>query len=154
VKKSSPGTADESLLGATLRAPVISSEPVTQALLAGLADHAQAIAGQLDRLPLAAAGDFETIAAWQRLHDIAGQLGELDAAVQAAQWQASVAPEHRQLLEAIPVNVTPAVPTPRAAPGQNDADLITTVGADRARPAERHDERFASLASVRAGQRP
>ena len=34
-------------------APVISSAPVNRALLAGLADHARAIAGQLARLPLA-----------------------------------------------------------------------------------------------------
>ena len=34
-------------------APVISSAPVNRALLAGLADHARAIAEQLARLPLA-----------------------------------------------------------------------------------------------------
>ena len=37
----------------------------------------------------------------------------LDAAVQAAQWQAPVLPAHRQLLEAIPVNATPAVQVPQ-----------------------------------------
>jgi hypothetical protein len=118
-------------------APVISSAPVTRALLAGLADHARVIAGQLDRLPLAAAGNLETIAAWQHLHDIAGQLRELDAAVQAAQWQAPVAPEHRQLLEAIPVNVTPAVqvPSPEATLSDLCAGIIST--AQRANQARR-----------------
>ena len=89
-------------------APVISSAPVNRALLAGLAEHARAIAGQLAGLPLAGTPDPETVAAWQRLHGAAGQLRELDAAVQAAQWQRPVPAEHRQLLEAIPVNVTPA----------------------------------------------
>jgi hypothetical protein len=36
---------------------------VNRALLAGLADHARAIAGQLARLPLAEGADHETIAA-------------------------------------------------------------------------------------------
>ena len=48
-------------------APVISSAPVNRALLAGLADHARAIAGQLAGLPLDRAADAETVAAWQRL---------------------------------------------------------------------------------------
>ena len=95
-------------------APVISSAPVNRALLAGLADHARVIARQLAGLPLARDADAETAAAWQRLHASAGQLRELDAAVQAAQWQAPVLPEHRQLLEAIPVNATPAVQAPPA----------------------------------------
>jgi hypothetical protein len=93
-------------------APVISSAPVSRALLAGLADHARAIAGQLARLPLDEAAGPETTAAWQRLQAAAGQLRELDAAVQAAQWQAPVLPAHRQLLEAIPVNAVPEVPAP------------------------------------------
>jgi hypothetical protein len=95
-------------------APVISSAALNRALLAGLADHARAIAGQLTGLRLAAAADSDTVAAWQRLQGTAGQLRELDAAVQAAQWQAPVPLEHRQLLEAIPVNATPAVQAPAA----------------------------------------
>ena len=90
----------------------MSSAPVNRALLAGLADHARAIAGQLAGLPLAGTPDPGTVAAWQRLHDAAGQLRELDAAVQAAQWQGPVPAEHRQLLEAIPANVTPEVRMP------------------------------------------
>ena len=93
-------------------APVISSAPVSRALLAGLADHARAIGGQLARLPLDRAADSGTAAAWQRLQVAAGQLRELDAAVQAAQWQAPVLPAHRQLLEAIPVNATPVAQAP------------------------------------------
>ena len=110
-------------------APVISSAPVNRALLAGLADHARAIAGQLARLPLAGSPDSETIAAWQRLHGAAGQLRELDAAVQAAQWQAPVPPEHCQLLEAIPVNVMPAVqqPPPEATVSDLCAGIISTT---------------------------
>jgi hypothetical protein len=118
-------------------APVISSAPVKRALLAGLADHARAIAGQLARLPLAGSPDFATLAAWQRLHGAAGQLRELDAAVQAAQWQAPVPPEHRQLLEAIPVNVTPAVQLPP--PNATVSDLCTGIigTAQRANQARR-----------------
>ena len=82
-------------------APVISSAALNRALLAGLADHGQAIAGQLTGLRLAAAADPDTVAAWQRLQGAAGHLRELGAAVQAAQWQAPVPPEHRRLLEAI-----------------------------------------------------
>ena len=118
-------------------APVISSAPVNRALLAGLAEHARAIGGQLARLPLAGSPDSETIAAWQRLHGAAGQLRELDAAVQAAHWQAPVPPEHRQLLEAIPVNVTPAVPAPPPEATVSDlcASIIST--AQRANQARR-----------------
>jgi hypothetical protein len=81
--------------------------------------------------------DSETIAAWQRLHGAAGQLRELDAAVQAAQWQAPVPPEHRQLLEAIPVNITPAaqVPPPEATVSDLCAGIIST--AQRANQARR-----------------
>jgi hypothetical protein len=93
-------------------APVISSTPVSRALLAGLADHARAIGGQLARLPLDRAASAETAAAWQRLQVAAGQLRELDATVQAAQWQAPVLLAHRQLLEAIPVNAAPVVQAP------------------------------------------
>ena len=71
---------------------MISSAPVNRALLAGLADHARAIAGQLAGLPLAGTPDPETVAAWQRLHDAAGRLRELDAAVQAAQWRGRYPP--------------------------------------------------------------
>jgi hypothetical protein len=118
-------------------AAVISSAPVNRALLAGLAEHARTIAGQLARLPLAPTADSETIAAWQRLHGAAGQLRELDAAVQAAQWQAPVPPEHRQLLEAIPVNITPAaqVPPPEATASDLCAGIIST--AQRANQARR-----------------
>ena len=118
-------------------APVISSAPVNRALLAGLADHARAIAGQLAGLPLAGTPDAETVAAWQRLHGAAGQLRELDAAVQAAQWQGPVPAEHRQLLEAIPVNVTPAVqmPWPDATVSDLCAGIIAT--AQRANQARR-----------------
>ena len=48
-------------------APVISSAPVSRALLAGLADHARSIAGQLAGLPLDQAADSQTVAAWRRL---------------------------------------------------------------------------------------
>ena len=65
-------------------APVISSVALNRALLAGLADHARAIAGQLAGLRLTAAADPDTVAAWQRLQGTAEQLRELDAAVQAA----------------------------------------------------------------------
>jgi len=117
-------------------APVISSAPVNRALLAGLADHARAIAGQLAGLQLAAPADPETVAAWHRLQGTAGQLRELGAAVQAAQWQAPVLPEHRQLLEAIPVNVTPVVqaPPPEASVGDLCAGIIgTALRANQAR---------------------
>ena len=116
---------------------MISSAPVNRALLAGLADHARAIAGQLAGLPLAGTADAETVAAWQRLHGAAGQLRELDAAVQAAQWQGPVPAEHRQLLEAIPVNVTPAVqaPSPDATVSDLCAGIIST--AQRANQARR-----------------
>ena len=118
-------------------APVISSAPVNRALLAGLADHARAIAGQLAGLPLAGTPDPGTVAAWQRLHDAAGQLRELDAAVQAAQWQGPVPAEHRQLLEAIPANVTPAVRMPPLEATVSDlcAGIIST--AQRANQARR-----------------
>ena len=110
-------------------APVISSAPVNRALLAGLAEHARAIADQLARLPPARPANAQTTAAWQRLHDIDRQLRELDAAVQAAQWQAPVPAEHRQLLEAIPVNVTPAVQAPPAEATVSDlcAGVISTA---------------------------
>ena len=117
-------------------APVISSAPVNRALLTGLADHARAIAGQLAGLPLAGTPDPETGAAWQRLHGAAGQLRELDAAVQAAQWQGPVPAEHRQLLEAIPVNLTPAVrmPPPDATISDLCAGIISiTQRANQAR---------------------
>jgi hypothetical protein len=118
-------------------APVISSAPVNRALLAGLADHARAIAGQLARLPLAGNPDSETVAAWQRLHGAAGQLRELDAAVQAAQWQAPVPAQQRQLLEAIPVNITPAAQVPPLDATVSDlcAGIIST--AQRANQARR-----------------
>ena len=118
-------------------APVIGSAPVNRALLAGLADHAQAIAGQLAELRLAGSADSETIAAWHRLQGAAGQLRELSAAVQAAQWQAPVLPEHRRLLEAIPVNVTPAAqaPSPEASVSDLCAGISST--AQRANQARR-----------------
>ena len=47
--------------------PVISSAALNRALLAGLADHARAIAGQLAELRLAGPTDPDTAAAWQRL---------------------------------------------------------------------------------------
>jgi hypothetical protein len=110
-------------------APVISSAPVNRALLAGLADHALAISGQLAGLQLARSADPETVAAWHRLQGTAGQLRELGAAVHAAQWQASVLPEHRQLLEAVPVNFTPAgpVPPPEASVSDLCAGIIATA---------------------------
>ena len=110
-------------------APVISSAPVSRALLAGLADHARAIGGQLAQLPLDRAAGTETAAAWQRLQVAAGQLRELDAAVQAAQWQAPVLPAHRQLLEAIPVNATPVMqaPPPQAPVSTLCAGIISTA---------------------------
>jgi hypothetical protein len=110
---------------------------VNRALLAGLADHARAIGGQLARLPLAGSADHETIAAWRRLHGAAGRLRELDAAVQAAQWQAPVPAEHRQLLEAIPVIVTPAaqLPPPDATVSDLCAGIISA--AQRANQARR-----------------
>ena len=118
-------------------APVIGSAPLNRALLAGLADHARAIAGQLSGLPLAGSPDAETIAAWQRLRGTAGQLRELDAVVQAAQWQAPVTLEHRRLLEAIPVNLTPSVqlPPPQATVRELCAGIIAT--AQRANQARR-----------------
>ena len=118
-------------------APVISSAALNRALLAGLADHGQAIAGQLTGLRLAAAADPGTVAAWQRLQGTAGHLRELGAAVQAAQWQAPVPLEHRQLLEAIPVNVTPVaqVPSPEASVSDLCAGIIST--AQRANQARR-----------------
>jgi len=118
-------------------APVISSAPVNRALLAGLADHARAIAGQLDRLLPAGSPDSATIAAWQHLHGAAGQMRELDAAVQAAQWHAPVPPEYRQLLESIPVNVAPAaqLPAPDATISDLCAGIIST--AQRANQARR-----------------
>ena len=118
-------------------APVVSSAPVNRALLAGLAEHARAIAGQLAGLPLAGTSDAETVAAWQHLHGAAGQLRELDAAVQAAQWQGPVPIEHRQLLEAIPVNVTPAARMPW--PDATVSDLCTGIiaTAQRANQARR-----------------
>ena len=118
-------------------APVISSAALNRALLAGLADHGQAIAGQLTGLRLAAAADPDTVAAWQRLQGTAGHLRELGAAVQAAQWQAPVPLEHRQLLEAIPVNVTPVVqvPSPEASVSDLCAGIIST--AQRANQARR-----------------
>jgi hypothetical protein len=118
-------------------APVISSAPVNRALLAGLAEHARAIADQLARLPPTSPANAQTTAAWQRLHDIDRQLRELDAAVQAAQWQAPVPAEHRQLLEAIPVNVRPAVQAPPAEATVSDlcAGVIST--AQRANQARR-----------------
>jgi hypothetical protein len=118
-------------------APVMSSAPVNRALLAGLADHASAIAGQLAGLRLAGSADSGTIAEWRRLQGAAAQLRELGAAVQAAQWQAPVLLEHRQLLEAVPVNVTPAVqaPTPEASISDLCAGIIST--AQRANQARR-----------------
>jgi hypothetical protein len=117
-------------------APVISSAPVNRALLAGLADHARAIAGQLAGLQLAGPADPETVAAWHRLQGTAGQLRELSAAVQAAQWQAPVLLEHRQLLEAIPVNAMPVVqaPPPEASVSDLCAGIIgTALRANQAR---------------------
>jgi hypothetical protein len=118
-------------------APVIGSAPVNRALLAGLADHAQAIAGQLTGLRLAGSADSDTVAAWQRLQGTAGQLQELGAAAQAAQWQAPVPAEHRRLLEAIPVNLTPAAQMPPAEATVSDlcAGIIGT--AQRANQARR-----------------
>jgi hypothetical protein len=117
-------------------APVISSAALNRALLAGLADHARAIAGQLTGLQLAEA-DPDTVAAWRRLQGTAGWLRELDAAVQAAQWEAPVPSEHRRLLEAIPVNVTPVVqaPPPEASISDLCAGIIGT--AQRANQAHR-----------------
>ena len=115
---------------------MISSAPVTRALLAGLADHALAIAGQLAGLQLARPADPETVAAWHRLQGTAGQLRELGAAVQAAQWQAPVLLGHRQLLEAIPVNAIPVVqaPPPEASIGDLCAGIIgTALRANQAR---------------------
>ena len=110
-------------------APVISSPAVNRALLAGLADHARAIAEQLAGLRLARSADTETAAAWHRLQGAAVQLRQLGAAVQAAQWQAPVLPEHRRLLEAIPVNVTPAVQAlpPEASISDLCAGIISTT---------------------------
>jgi hypothetical protein len=118
-------------------APVISSVPVSRALLAGLADQARAIGGQLAGLPLDEAAGAGTAAAWQRLQAAVGQLRELDAAVQAAQWQAPVLPAHRQLLEAIPVNATPVAkaPPPQAPVSTLCAGIIGT--AQRASQARR-----------------
>jgi hypothetical protein len=118
-------------------APVISSAPVSRALLAGLADHARAIGAQLAGLSLDPAAGAGTAVAWQRLQAAAGQLRELDAAVQAAQWQAPVLPADHQLLEAIPVNATPAAqaPPPRAPVPALCAGIIAT--AQRASQAQR-----------------
>jgi hypothetical protein len=118
-------------------APVISSAPVSRALLAGLSDHARAIAGQLAGLPLDRCADSYTAAAWQRFQVAAGQLRELDAAVQAAQWQAPVLAEHRQLLEAIPVNAIPVMqlPPPQAPVSTLCTGIIGT--AQRANQARR-----------------
>ena len=119
-------------------APVIGSAPVSRALLAGLADHARAIAAQLAALPLDQAAGPQTAAAWRRLQAAAGQLRQLDAAVQAAQWQAPVLAEHRQLLEAVPVNATPVVqapPLPEASVSALCAGIIST--AQRASQARR-----------------
>ena len=118
-------------------APVISSAPVSRALLAGLADHARSIAGQLAGLPLDQAADSQTVAAWRRLQVAAAQLRGLNAAVQAAQWEAPVLPEHRQLLEAIPVNAAPVmqVPPPEASISTLCAGIIGT--AQRANQARR-----------------
>ena len=118
-------------------APVISSAALNRALLTGLADHGQAIAGQLAGLRLAATADPDTIAAWQRLQGTAGQLRELGAAVQAAQWQTPVPLEHRHLLEAIPVNVMPVAqaPSPEASISDLCAGIIGT--AQRANQARR-----------------
>ena len=117
--------------------PVINSAALNRALLAGLADHARAIAGQLTELRLVGSADSDTVAAWQHLQGTAGQLRELGAAVQAAQWQAPVPLEHRQLLEAVPVNATPVVqaPLPEASISDLCAGIIGT--AQRANQARR-----------------
>ena len=116
---------------------VISSASANRALLAGLGDHALAIAGQLTGLRLGPPADPEAIEAWRRLQGAAGQLRELGAAVQVAQWQAPVLLEQRQLLEAIPVNVMPAVqvPPPEASISDLCAGIIGT--AQRANQARR-----------------
>lgn len=92
----------------------------------------QATFAQLTRLPLAGSADAQIIAAWQLLHGIGGQLRELGAAVRAAQWQAPVPAEHRQLLEAIPLNVTPAMPAPPPEATAREPGLPVTRPAGRA----------------------
>jgi hypothetical protein len=118
-------------------APVIGSATVSRSLLAGLADHARAIGGQLSRLPLDRAAGPGTAVAWQRLQAAAGQLRELDAAIQAAQWRAPVLPAHRQLLEAIPLNAVPAAQAPPPEAPINALCAGITAAAQRANHARR-----------------
>jgi hypothetical protein len=88
-------------------APAIASVPVSRALLAGLADHARAVAVQIAALPLSPSATAETESEWRHILAAGHNLRAVDAAVQAAQWQAPVLPEHRRLLESIPVNSLP-----------------------------------------------
>ena len=93
-------------------APAIASIPVSRALLAGLAEHARAAAVQIAALPLSPSATAETESGWRHILAAAHNLRAVDAAVQAAQWQAPVLPEHRCLLEDIPVNSLPPPCTP------------------------------------------
>jgi hypothetical protein len=100
-------------------APVIASAPVNRALLAGLADHAGAVARQVDTMHLSSdtvgdrahspAGDL-----WRHVRRAARDLTSFSNAVRAAQWQAPVPEEDVRLLKAIPLNSAPERTIPAA----------------------------------------
>lgn len=114
-------------------ATVLSSAPVARALLAGVAEHAQAIALQLAAADHAGVGEADR----RQVLAAADQLREIHGAVQAAQWQAPVLARHRRLLAAIPANVTLKAEAPQ--PGAPVPELCAgTINAARRAVQTRH----------------
>jgi len=118
---------------------VIASAPVNRALLVGLADHAGAVARQVQTMHLSSdtVGDRAHGPAgelWRHVRRAARDLESFGMAVQAAQWQAPVPDDDMRLLKAIPLNSAPE----RTIPGASDAVPALCAGTARAVQRVRH----------------
>jgi len=113
-------------------AEVVTSGPVTRALLAAVAAQARDAAAQALTLPLPAEAGKRVTARWRRIPHACTWLQALDAAIQAAQLQETVPDSDLRLLYAIPVHAVPGrqLPEDAAPPAALSAGVVTA--ADRA----------------------
>jgi len=118
-------------------AEVITSGPVTRALLATVAGQARDAAGQALTLTLPSQAGKRVTARWRRIPHACTWLQALDAAVQAAQLQESVTDSDLRLLYAIPVHDVPDRQLPAAAAPVAALSAGVVTAADRACREER-----------------